>query len=141
MTDSLSSTFTGRVISVNERGIRLDGHDGWYNVSKFAPSVVLPARGETVTVSIDSKGFLRSCEPVAAATATNGYGAVSSAPGTTSAQHKDRTITRLAVLKAAAEYAASKPQSSSADVLKIAACWERWVTRDDDPDGGLVDAF
>jgi hypothetical protein len=44
---------------------------------------------------------------------------------------KDRTITRLAVLKAAAEFAASKQASSSADVLKIAACWEQWILRED----------
>ena len=43
---------------------------------------------------------------------------------------RDTTITRLAVLKAAAEFAASRPQLKSGEVLKIAASWERWVNRD-----------
>lgn len=42
---------------------------------------------------------------------------------------KDRTITRLAVLKAAAEFAASRPELKSGDVLKIAASWEAWANR------------
>lgn len=44
---------------------------------------------------------------------------------------KDRTITRLAVLKAAAAFAARRPTAASADVLKVAAAWERWVLRSD----------
>jgi hypothetical protein len=42
---------------------------------------------------------------------------------------RERTITRLAVLKAAAEFAATRPGATSADVLKIAEAWERWVNR------------
>lgn len=133
---SLSSTFTGRVVSVNERGLRLDGHDGWYNVSKFAPDVVLPERGAVVTVAVDSKGFLRTCDVVDSLPPRVAGGSDAPSPST-----KDRTITRLAVLKAAAEYAASKPQSASGDVLKIAAAWERWVLRSDDLTDDNVDAF
>jgi hypothetical protein len=40
---------------------------------------------------------------------------------------RDRTISRLAVLKAAAAFGASRPDLKSADVLKIAECWLRWV--------------
>ncbi len=42
---------------------------------------------------------------------------------------KDRTITRLACLKAAAEFGASRPDAKSTDVLKIAEKWEAWVNR------------
>jgi len=42
---------------------------------------------------------------------------------------KDRTITRLAVLKAAAEFAANRPQIKSGEVVKFAASGGRWVTR------------
>jgi len=137
MAMSLSSTYTGVVAAVNPKGLRLDGHESWLNVSKFAPDIVLPERGATVTVAVDAKGFLRSCEPAdGAAPVPTQHGA----PGASSGQ-RDRTITRLAVLKAAAEYAASKPQSSSTDVLKIAACWERWVLRDEAAAVELVDAF
>lgn len=141
--DSLSSTFTGRVASVNPKGIRLDGHESWFNVSKFSTDVVLPERGETVTAVVDGKGFLRSVALVDGATPVNGSHAT---PTPTSAHRatsgdRERTITRLAVLKAAAEFAASRPAASSADVLTVAAAWERWVNRDDSPAEDLVDAF
>ncbi len=38
-------------------------------------------------------------------------------------------FTRLAVLKAAAEFAASRPALKSGDVLAIAERWEQWVGR------------
>jgi hypothetical protein len=59
----------------------------------------------------------------------------------TSAQQKDRTITRLAVLKAAAEFGASRPELKSGDVLRIAESWERWVNRESNAGDELMDAF
>ena len=140
--DSLSSTFTGRVASVNERGLRLDGHESWFNVSKFAAGVVLPERGAMVTVSVDGKGFLRACLPADGAAPTPAPLPVAggSSDGG-AARDRDRTITRLAVLKAAAELAASRPQLKSGDVLLIAESWERWVLRSDDPADDLAEAF
>ena len=43
---------------------------------------------------------------------------------------KDTTITRLSVLKAEAEFAASRPDLKSADLLALAERMEAWVTRD-----------
>jgi hypothetical protein len=138
MNGSIDTVVSGIVRSVNEKGLKLEGHDEWLNVSKFAVGVVLPERGAVVTCTLDKGGFLRA---VAAADGAVLSPPRTGAPGAASGT-RDRTITRLAVLKAAAEYAASKPQSASADVLKIAACWERWVLRDDAPaDDGLTDAF
>jgi hypothetical protein len=138
MAMSMSSTFTGIVRSVNEKGLKLDGHESWMNLSKFAPGVVLPERGETVTVTVDAKGFIRAIQPADGSASTS---APHAAPGAASGQQRDRTITRLAVLKAAAEFSASKASATSGDVLKIAACWERWVLRTDDPTEDNVDAF
>lgn len=135
MAASLSSTFTGRVAAVNAKGVRLDGHETWFNVSKYALGVVLPSRGEQVSVIVDPQGFIRAIETLnapPAAPAPNGARNGSAA--------RDRTITRLAVLKAAAEFSASKPEALSSDVLKIAASWERWVLREEEL-LELVDAF
>jgi len=137
MTDSLSSTFTGRVAAVNERGLRLDGHESWFNVSKFAAGVVLPERGATVTVSVDNKGFLRAVAPANGAAPSP----LPVAGGSQSATDRDRTITRLAVLKAAAEFGAARPSVKSGEVLAIAESWERWVYRSDDPADDLDEAF
>lgn len=134
MAMSMSSQFTGRVVSVNEKGLKLEGHESWLNVSKYAVGVVLPERGETVTCTLDKSGFLRAVEVIGGLPRVAGGSDAPPAPSS-----KDRTITRLAVLKAAAEYAASKPESKSGDVLLIAASWEKWVLRDDVPE--LVDAF
>jgi hypothetical protein len=136
MAMSMSTTYTGRVVSVNPKGLKLDGHDDWYNVSKFATDVILPERGEMVTVVVDGKGFLRAVQSIDGPPATNG---TSHAPAAPSA--KDRTITRLAVLKAAAEFSAARPSLKSGEVLKIAESWERWVVRSDDPADELEEAF
>jgi len=133
MAMSLSTTYTGRVTSVNERGLKLDGHESWYNVSRFAPSFELPERGATVTVTVDAKGFLRSCEivdgpaPIAGASDAVAHAQTRSEPS-----QRDTTITRLAVLKAASEFAAGRPELKSGEVLKIAESWERWVNRSPD---------
>lgn len=41
---------------------------------------------------------------------------------------------RIRAAREQAEYAASKPDSKSRDVLAIAASWEQWVLRADDAD-------
>ena len=89
-------TVAGTVESVNPKGIKLNGE--WHNISKFAQDVTIPSRGEFATLTLDKSGFVRSVE-------TSGGGG-GSAP-TSQPSQKDRTITRLAVLKAAAEFAAS----------------------------------
>src|SRR5439155_6541707 len=46
--ERFDSVVVGTVRSVNDRGLKLDGYDSWFNVSRFAVGVVLPERGETV---------------------------------------------------------------------------------------------
>lgn len=129
---------SGTVRSVNDKGLKLEGHESWLNVSKYAVGVTLPERGAHVTVTLDKAGFLRAVAPV---DGSEPVPAKSYAPGASSGQNKDRTITRLAVLKAAAEFGASRPELKSGDVLTIAASWERWVNRSDGPSDDLVEAF
>jgi hypothetical protein len=129
-------TISGRVSAVNDKGIRLDGEDGWMNYSRFAVGLVAPSKGEVVSVTLDKAGFVRAIVPTDGAPTS-----LADRPTMGLLPHgKDRTITRLAVLKAAAAFSASKQASSSADVLLIAAAWERWVLRDDEPEDDNVDA-
>lgn len=124
---------TGRVDSVNDTGIKVDGQ--WHNVSKFASDVVMPSRGDMVTLTLDRSGFVRSVQ-----IGTNGSTATPAQKTAVNASSaRDTTITRLAVLKAAAEYCASKQESKSADVLAIATSWEAWVNRPEPPE--LEEAF
>jgi hypothetical protein len=131
---------SGVVRSVNDKGLKLEGWDTWMNVSKFAVGVVLPERGETVTCTLDKAGFLRAVAPSDGVAPVRGGSDVLAAAAAPS--QKDRTITRLACLKAAAEFAASRDLKSG-HVLSIAASWEKWVNRPDDEQTtyDLTDAF
>jgi hypothetical protein len=79
----------------------------------FIGPVELPKVGAQVRLSVDSKGFIRTLELVEHETSQR--------------TSRERTISRLAVLKAAAAFGASRPDLNSADVLKIAAPWLEWV--------------
>ena len=101
----------GVVESVNATGLKIGG--AWLNVSRFHP-VQLPDAGAHVRLKIDTKGYIVDLETL-------------SAPAR---QSRDQTITRLAVLKAAAFFGASRPDLKSADVLKIATSWLAWIEED-----------
>lgn len=133
------TTVSGIVRSVNNKGLKLEGQDSWLNCSKFAVGIVLPERGAAVTCTLDNAGFLRAVAPSdGVLPVRGGSDALPAAPST-----KDRTITRLAILKAAAEFGAARPSLKSGDVLAIAASWERWITREDGVETtyDLTDAF
>jgi len=55
---------TGRVVSVNPKGVKLDGHADWFNFSKYAQDLVPPMRDQHVTLTLDRQGF---CGAVSAA--------------------------------------------------------------------------
>ena len=105
-------TLEGAVEARNERGIKLNGE--WVNRSNFGKPVELPEVGARIRAEVDAKGFLKSIEVldarVAAATST-----------------RERTIARLAVLKAAANFAAARTDIKSSDVLRIADLWLAWI--------------
>ena len=112
-------TVSGTVESVNPKGIKLNGE--WHNISKFAQDVTIPSRGEFATLTLDKSGFVRSVE-------TDGQ---SPAARQQPAGKPDRTATRLAVLQAAAAFAASRPNATSADVLKVADSWFAWAVQEE----------
>jgi hypothetical protein len=105
-----TSDVEGLVESVNTTGLKVGG--AWLNVSRFHP-VELPDAGAHVRLKIDSKGYIVDLEHLS--------------PVGQNLTNKDERITRLAVLKAAAEFGASRPDCKSSDVLKIAEVWWRWI--------------
>ena len=102
----------GTVEATNDRGLRVKGE--WLNRSQFRP-VTLPDVGASVHVEVDAKGFIKSLE------------VVESQQPSAAAQDRDERISRLAVLKAAAAFGASRSECKSSDVLKIADVWLAWV--------------
>ena len=104
----------GIVESVNQTGLKIGG--AWVNVSRFHP-VELPDAGAHVRLKIDSKGYIVDLENLS--------------PVAQILSNKDERITRLAVLKAAAEFVGlwgqSREEVKSEHVLVIADKWLRWV--------------
>jgi hypothetical protein len=118
-TNGPTTTITGEVEAANERGIRVAGT--WYNVSRFHP-VALPMRGVAVVLEVQDGRWLERCDVL---DAQDAHSAPQSAPTLRSV--RETTITRLAVLKAAAAFAASRPEAKSSDVPAVADAWLRWV--------------
>jgi len=103
----------GLVESVNANGLKIGG--AWVNVSRFHP-VTLPDAGARVRLKIDTKGYIVDLENLS--------------PAAQNLSDKER-ITRLAVLKAAAEFVGlwgqTREDVKSEHVLLIADKWLRWV--------------
>jgi len=109
----------GLVESVNATGLKLGG--AWVNVSRFHP-IDMPETGAHVRMKVDSKGYIVSLENL-------------SPKDTPAVVHdRDERITRLAVLKAAAEFVGlwgqTREEVKSEHVLVIADKWLEWVTRE-----------
>jgi hypothetical protein len=107
----------GVIEAANPKGIKINGD--WFNVSQFRP-VALPEVGVVVRLEVQPKGFIKALEVVKPLPD-------SATPAVLS--NKDERIARLAVLKAAAGFGASRPDCKSSDVLRIADAWLEWVER------------
>jgi hypothetical protein len=118
MTQNGVTTVEGLVEAVNDNGIKLKGE--WLNRSQFKP-VELPVKGVYVRAQVDARGYLKSLEAIAA-------------PATASLS-RERTITRLAVLKAAASFMGqlgqAREQIKADHVIAVADRWLEWVERAD----------
>jgi hypothetical protein len=111
----------GVVEATNRTGLKIGG--AWVNVSQFKP-IELPDVGAHVRLEVDAKGFIRELEVL-------DLGKLSEplkSAGVVSTE-RDERITRLAVLKAAAAFGASRPDVKSSEVLMIADKWLAWVNQ------------
>ena len=113
---AVTDQIEGLVEARNERGIRVG--DEWRNMSKFHP-LELPGQGARVRLELDNKGFIRTLQ------------ILDQAPSATSSSDRDRTITRLSVLKTAAQFLGAMAQVheevKSDHVLVLAEKWLQWV--------------
>lgn len=108
----------GLVEATNAKGLKIGG--AWVNVSQYTP-VDLPETGAHVRLRVDSKGYIQSIETLSSSTTP------------TVLSPKDDRITRLAVLKAAAEFVGlwgqTREEVRSDHVLLIAEKWLKWVSQ------------
>jgi hypothetical protein len=120
----IAERLEGTIDGANPRGIRLAGEADWRNYSRWADKPAsAPARGARVRLALDASGFVRSVQivdqpPTAGAPAAD----------------RDRTISRLAVLKAAATFLGHlgqvRDEVRSDHVLVLAEKWYAWVQQD-----------
>lgn len=119
MTTASPVVVEGTVEAANERGIKLRGD--WLNMSKFKP-LDLPPAGAAVRALVDVKGFLTSVHVLEQPTTET--------PAVLRSD-RDATITRLAVLKAAANFlglmSQAREEVRSDHVLVLADKWLAWV--------------
>jgi hypothetical protein len=128
-----TETVSGLVELVNARrtGIRVAGQ--WLNVSHWHPLAELPRPGQRVDVQVqhsDRGLWIQSFEVLDGGQVHQLPAPPRRAGGRQFSDPRD--IRRLAVLKAAAAFGASRPNLKSREVLAIADCWLAWVER---PDG------
>ena len=138
----------GRVEQTNEKGLKVDGR--WFNWSQYSRSTVRPDEGDDVELEIARGKFINDArivgkgdqnaltlddDPFAALpqappraaspraeTASAGLGASRATPNA----DRNTEIRRLALIKAAADYAAARGLDAE-DVVPLAAQWEEWV--------------
>src|SRR5258708_26211415 len=121
---------TGLVERINDKGTGVKVNGEWLNISAYHALAELPKAGQRVEVQVErtDRGiWIKSVEvldngqlhalPVQPRRGGSG--------GRSLAEQRD--IRRLAVLKAAAAFGASRPDLKSADVLKLGDRWVAWV--------------
>lgn len=156
MTQSNGQTETvrGLVEQANPKGIKVDGR--WFNFSQYSGDVTRPDVGDEIEMEVakgkfidslsvvggqemggndfgdDFAGFDATPAPPAASRATpRSTTPVASRVTAPSGESRNAEIRRLALVKAAADYAARRSDLTPEDVMAIAAQWEGWVTRSD----------
>jgi hypothetical protein len=129
-TNHTTTELEGRVVRTNDRGLVLEGRPSWLNISKFAGDVALPSIGQVVRLTLDKSGFIRGIDAVDAQPAEpRQIRSVGAQDAPSEAPDREAVITRLAVLKAAAQFCQYRQDVDDADVLAIAERWEGWILR------------
>jgi hypothetical protein len=146
-TQGTTELIRGAVEQANEKGVKVGGR--WFNYSQFSTITAKPDEGDTVEMDIAKGRFINALRitdggfdlvipdddplaqgaPVQGGRSTAPPRAASAAAPATYERAADRNteIRRLALIKAAADYAAQRVDLTADDVLAIARQWETWV--------------
>jgi hypothetical protein len=143
----------GRVEQTNEKGLKVDGQ--WFNWSQYTRSTVRPDEGDDVELEIARGKFINDARivgkggqgalgfddddpfggeaPAPPRAASGSQAARSAIPPSPAAARlatpnadRNTEIRRLALIKAAADYAAARGIEPE-EVVTLAARWEEWV--------------
>lgn len=118
----------------NQKAIKLEGDDIWYSVYKL-PQMNGAKVGDTVSFDYEVKGDFHNIQGNVQIDEEAPVSRTSSGSTTTT---KDRTITRLSLLKTAAELVVARGitedglDDAGDDVIDMAARLEEWVFEEDE---------
>jgi hypothetical protein len=124
-----TSSISGIVAAVNERGLRLSGEDDWRNFSKWSTVDTLPERGDAVALTLDRAGFVRQVQVVET---EPGPAETPNVCETHSAVDRETRITRLACVNSAVAILTTRNARGGVEVdevLALAARLEAWTLR------------
>ena len=150
-TGTQTETVQGRVEQTNEKGLKVDGR--WFNWSQYSRVSTRPQEGDDVELEIARGKFINDARILDSsgsagqgalglddedsiadgAAATRGPAAggrpapTSRASSATPNADRNTEIRRLALTKAAADYAAARGRDPE-EVVTLASRWEEWVT-------------
>lgn len=125
---------TGLVERISDKGTGCKVNGEWANASQYAnPPIEMPKVGQRVNLDVErtDRGIWIQAVEVLDGGQIHQLPQQRRGGGGGRSPAELRDIRRLSVLKAAAGFAASRPDLKSADVLTIAANWEKWITRED----------
>jgi hypothetical protein len=123
---------TGTVCRVNGTGFQIHERPGtWLNISQYAtPRPELPEVGQTVTLGLDSKGYVRTIEATDTLMPAPDVPSARPPAGPAPISRIGISLTvRLASLQAAATFLAGREDVKSPDLLGVAERVEDWVNR------------
>lgn len=123
---------TGLVERINDKGTGIKVNGEWANVSMYHALAELPKVGQRVSLQVErtDRGiWIQALEVLDGGQIHPLPQPVRRGGGRSPTELRD--IRRLAVLKAAAAFGASRPDLKSADVLTLAERWLAWVEQSD----------
>jgi len=115
---------TGIVSYVNGTGFKLEGREGYLNISRFSePRPAMPEVGQHVTLGLDNQGYVRTLEETADKPPP------ATGPVRETARPGVCLSLRVAALQSAATFLAGREDVDGTDLLEVAARFEAWLSR------------
>lgn len=130
MTAPTLESVTGLVEQINAKGTGIKVAGQWLNVSQYHALAELPKLGQRANVQVartDRGLWIQGIEVLDGGQIHQLLPQVPRRGGGGRSPSEQSDIRRLSVLKAAASFAAARPDLKSADVLAIAGRWLQWV--------------
>lgn len=124
MTATTTATIRGTVQRSNGSTVLLEERVAPLTISRYAKNIPPMEGGDMVELVVDGRDFVMGGVNLS----LQDHG--DDEPDERRALPcKDVQIIRESCLKSAAAFAVSRPEMKSADVLKVAECWEQWILR------------